>query len=157
MEELDFRKKYEGKENISTMKEFQDLFDEALKDANDYGSIVVCCALMMNAAFNLVNRSSSGGITGFQAGCLMWEMVKKYGTFSENAPLSIVDWNNLLYPQYSDQFVTISRATLERVQENAKKKLEQLKGDEFCSPVVLAHLQSVAGGKAPFGLRVVEG
>jgi hypothetical protein len=156
MEELEFRKKYEGREKVKTIKEFAELLEEAEKDANDYGSIVACCSLMMNAAFSLVNSGPSGGITGFQAGCLMWEMVQRYGMFGDKPILRITNYKDLLYPQYADKFGTISRDSWESVQTHAKAEYERLKDDQFCSPRVLAHMRAVADGEVPFGLRVVE-
>lgn len=152
MEEMEFRKKYAGREEVTTIEEFSKLIQEAKADANDYGSIVVCSALVMNAAFNLLDP----GITGFQAGCLMWEMVKKYGMYPEGAPLRIVDYTNLLYPQYANKFNSITPETWAWVQSEAKKKLEEANTENWHRDVI-AHLKSVANGNVPFGLKVVDG
>lgn len=107
---------------------------------------------MMNAAFNLLDP----GITGFQAGCLMWEMVKKYGMYPEGTPLRIVDFSNLLYPQYASKFNSITPETWSWAQSEAKKKLAEADAERW-HPNVISHLRSVADGKVPFGLKVVDG
>lgn len=156
MEEKEFKTKYEGRENIQTMEEFKALFDEAINDADDYGSIVLCCALMMNAAFSLVNSSPNGGITGFQAGCLMWEMVMKYGSFEKGEPLRIVNYNDLMYPQRVRRFNTIPKDAWEQVVNNAKRVVKELEENNQGHPEVVAHMKEVAQGKVPFGLIVAE-
>ena len=150
MEQFEFRKKYEGRENVKSLAEFDKLLNEAKADSNDYGAIVEYCSLMMNATFKLIDP----GITGFQAGCLMWMMVEKYGSYGPDAILEIRNWNNLAYPQYESNFTAVDKDTWERVQKFATKQIESF--GEHGSGEVKTHMISVAEGRVPFGLKVID-
>lgn len=155
MEQTEFEKKYKGKENVKNIDEFASLLKQATADADDYGSIVMCCALMMNAAFHLVDNGPSGGITGFQASCLMWEMVKKYGMYSDNVPLRLIDYSDLLYPQNEHKFNSLPKETWEWAVKEAKEKLQKEDVNTW-HPSVFYHIKDIAEGQVPFGLKVVE-
>lgn len=148
MEQFEFRKKYEGREKVKTIEEFEKLLTDVKADSRDYGAIVEACSVMMNASFNLLNP----GITGFQAGCLMWMLVEKYGMYGKDSMLQIQDYRNLLYPQYSDKFNTIPKSYWEKVQAQAKEHLADFKGADS----VGRHMHSIANGEVPFGLKVSD-
>lgn len=158
MTEQEFRTKYEGLEKVKNIDEFVGLLNKACNEEHDYGSIVACCSLMMKAAFQLVNsHPTNGGITGFQASCLAWEMMREFGMFSKDSILEIRDYRNMLYPQYAHEFEqTISASAWERMQELAKKEYENLSNDPMVSPRVLAHMKKIADGTVPFGYKVRE-
>lgn len=149
MEQFEFRKKYEGREKIKTIGQFEQLLEDVKKDSNDYGAIIEACATMMNASFNLL----SPGLTGFQAGCLMWMMIIQYGSYGEGSNLQLINWNDLIYPQYADKFNSIDKDTWEQVQKYATDELEKWSGG---SEEVKAHIITVAQGKLPFGLKIRE-
>lgn len=119
---------------------------------HDYGSIVHACAASAIAACRAVDRDpNSGGITGFQAGCVMWEFISRF--LYKKGPMRLVEYKNMLYPQYESEFTsrTITKDTWEWLQKEAKKQL----GDTtFTSEEVLAHLRSIADGKVPFCYQV---
>jgi hypothetical protein len=120
--------------------------------SHDYGTICHAMAAAMTAAMNAVDSSPTGGITGFQAGCVMWMVLKH--AFHKDGPMSLVDWTNLLYPQYADRFTTIPKQSWERVREIAQKKLSE-DDKRYWSLGVLSHMQSIAEhGIPPFGLKV---
>lgn len=117
---------------------------------HDYGTICHAIAAAGIGAAWAVERTPQGGITGFQAGAIMWEMIEGWGVFGEG-PKRMTTFNDMLYPQYSRKFRSITPDTWAWLQNKAK---ENLKDPENVSPNVLAHWESVAAGEVPFGYRV---
>jgi hypothetical protein len=96
--------------------------------------------------------SSRFGITGFQAGCVMWDFVRDWNYTNNKCGLKIVDYDNMLFPQYDYKFEkTISQEVFSGLQEEAKKKLETEKN---VHPEVLLHWVKIANGEVPFGYTV---
>lgn len=116
---------------------------------HDYGTIVHAIAAGMQATFSAMNNHSQGGITGFQAGCLMWEVLQN--SFHIEAPARLLDYKDMLYPQHESRFTQISQETWKQVQEMAS---ENLKNTEHAAPSVVAHWESIASGVVPFGLKL---
>ncbi len=122
---------------------------------HDYGTIIHAMAAAMNAAMSAVNKSASGGITGFQASCLGWMMIQKLFMVSEGEPLRLVHYENMLYPQYEDKFAkTISKETWEYLQKKANEFLNDK--PTGAAPSVTAHMESIRNGSVPFGYTVEE-
>ena len=105
--------------------------------------------------------SEQGGITGFQAGFIGWEMVKQFMSVGD-CGLSLRDWENMLYPQYEDSFEkTIPRKIFEGLQEKAKERLAKADKDESINgrslhPEVRKHMESIVNGVVPFGYVIKE-
>lgn len=98
--------------------------------------------------------ASDFGITGFQAGCTMWDFIQDWEYSSNKCGLRIVDFDNMLYPQYDYHFEkTIKNHTWEALQKRAKELLEER---TFAHPDVSAHWQRIANGEVPFGYTVVD-
>lgn len=94
------------------------------------------------------------GITGFQAGFVMWDFIRDWQYSHNVAGLKLVDYDNMLYPQYHYKFEkTISPDIWKALQEEAKKNLDN---KEHAHPDVIAHWQSIADGNVPFGYSVKE-
>lgn len=117
---------------------------------HDYGTIIHAIFAASLAAYSAVEESPQGGITGFQAGCLMWMYIEEFGTFGD-CGLRIIDFENLLYTQCSDKFQTITEKTWANVQEKARK---QLGSGTLAHPDVLVHWKSIVDGVVPFGLTI---
>jgi hypothetical protein len=119
---------------------------------HDYGTICHAIAAAAVAAAHAVDHAPEGGITGFQAGAVMWEFVRHWD--HATGPMRLVKYENLLYPQYAEHFaLTISTSTWEWLQEEARKKLA---ASGKASSDVSAHWQSIVDGRVPFGLIVVS-
>ncbi|MDE1139930.1 MAG: hypothetical protein PW999_09805 [Paraburkholderia tropica] len=116
---------------------------------HDYGTICHAIAAAAVGAAWALEKTPKGGITGFQAGAVMWSFIQNW--MSMDGPLRLVDYNNLLYPQYADKFNTISQDTWDAIQAKARKNLEERSG---ASDAVVSHWQFIADGHVPFGLRV---
>jgi hypothetical protein len=134
-------------QTLDTLPEFLRRLSEDY--GHDYGTICHALAASAIAAAWAVEKTPQGGITGFQAGAVMWEFIKNW--MHMDGPMRLVDYNDLLYPQYADKFNTISRDTWDAVQAKARKNLEELGG---ASDSVVSHWQFIADGHVPFGLRV---
>lgn len=99
-----------------------------------------------------MNNDPHGGITGFQAGAVMWEFVRNW--MHEDGPMKLVKYDNMLYPQYEDNFdKVISKETFSYLQEKAKENLENRNG---AASRVIDHWQSIVDGNVPFGYKIKE-
>lgn len=142
----------EKAEKVQTKEEMITFIDDMASYEHDYGSIVHACFNAMQAAFNYVNRSPAGGITGFQAGCLGHMLIQEY--FMMKPPYRLLDYNNLLYPQYAYEFEKIIQQDVwDVLQQKAKEEYEKFSGG---SERVKAHLKSVADGHLPFGFQLEQ-
>lgn len=128
---------------------------------HDYGTVVHAigaCAVATAWACDRMD-GARGGITGFQASFVMWDFVRRWSYNNNKCGLRLVDFDNLLYPQYADRFApTISKSTWESVQKQAKEELSKLNWNDPFSPAnrVIEHWKSIADGNVPFGLTVVD-
>lgn len=91
---------------------------------HDYGTICHALAAGAIAAATAINKSPSGGITGFQAGAVMWEFIRNWNFSSNKCGLRIIDYDNFLYPQYADKYQkTITPDTWKAIQEEAASQI----------------------------------
>ena len=138
-----------------TLEKLPDFLKELTeKYEHDYGTICHAIAAAAVAAAWAVERTPQGGITGFQAGAVAWEILKGWGglTIGETGA-RLQNMDNLLFPQYADHFKAIDRKTWERVQKKAEQNLQDT---DNVAESVRVHWESVAAGVVPFGLRVVD-
>jgi len=121
---------------------------------HDYGTICHAVAASAIAAANAVNNHKKGGITGFQAGAVMWEFIRHWNYESNKVGLRIVDYDNLLYPQYEDE---INKRTITSHQhKELKKQAEILLSERGGHERVRAHCQKIVDGWIPFGFVVQD-
>lgn len=118
---------------------------------HDYGTICHAITAGALATARAIDRSPSGGITGFQAGCIMWDFIKHWMHY-EN-PMRLVDFGDMLYPQHETKFTHIKSSVWKWLQEKAKRNLK--KESQAC-PAVLKHWQKIADGVIPFGYKEGE-
>lgn len=132
-----------------TLKTLPEFLRHVLDDyGHDYGTICHALAAGAVATTHAMNTSPHGGITGFQAGCIMWSYMMHWNHVEP--PAKLVIFKDMLFPQYQEKFEkTIAKETWDYLQEEAKKNLEITK--EPVSPVIMAHWKSIAQGKIPFG------
>lgn len=124
---------------------------------HDYGTIchaVSACAL---AAAWAANNHEQGGITGFQAGFVMWDFIRQWMYESNKTSLKIIDYDKMLYPQYEGKFdKIISKETFDCIQKAAQENLDRIKNGDEAHPYVIKHWESIAAGNVPFGYRIKE-
>ena len=118
----------------------------------DYGTICHAMAAAAIGAAWAVERGPGGGITGFQAGAVMWQFVRYWDAMGTDGPMRLLKFEDVLYPQYEHGWNAMSADTWRWVQEEAAKLLAGDRGAEG----VRAHWQSIVDGIVPFGLRVEE-
>lgn len=109
-------------------KDFQEFFRHLTEDyTHDYGTVCHAMAAIGLAAMRAFNKSEGarGGITGFQAGCVMWEVIRHMNYENNKCGLRILDMDDLLYPQCEYKFHTISIDTWNVVQEEAKNRISE--------------------------------
>lgn len=120
----------------------------------NYDTVVHCvaaCALAGAAAAN--NHKENGGITGFQAGYVMWLFIRNYLYEDNKCGLKMVDFDDMLYPQHKEHFEkVITKDVWENLQKEATHELEEYGNGMW--PERKKHLQKIVDGVAPFGYSV---
>lgn len=95
------------------------------------------------------------GITGFQAGFVVWDFIFGWEAKENSVGMKLVDFSDMLFPQYQYKFEkTIPKKMFELLQKEAKKNLEEDR--ELVHPNVLKHWESIAEGEVPFGYEIKE-
>jgi hypothetical protein len=119
---------------------------------HDYGTICHALAASAIAATWAANKFPQAGITGFQAGAVMWEFIRHW--ISLDGPARLLKYHDALYPQYENHFSnTISKDTMDWLVEQAKERLAR---ETEAHPEVEAHWESIAAGTPPFGMVIKE-
>lgn len=124
-------------------------FLKAVRDdiPNSYGNICHKVAISGIASMYAVEHSDQGGITGFQASHIMWEVICAWN--NDYDPQRLVKYQEMLYPQYAHKFTSISKDTFKWMQDEARKILAQ--PNEHMHPDVREHMEKIIMGKVPFG------
>ena len=135
------------KQNLATLPKFLRHLSEDY--THDYGTICHAMAIGGEAAMWAMNKGSQGGITGFQAGAVMWEFIRSWMFSSNKTGLRLTDNDHFLYPQYAYEFDRgMSKETWAALQKEAQTLLAA--NEEFVAKSVMAHWQSIADGNIPF-------
>lgn len=155
-EEMHLEKEWFKQAHEQILETLPGFMEHVLNDyCHDYGTIchaISACAL---AAVHAADKSESGGITGFQAGFVMWDFIRQMNYRSNECGMKLLDYDDMLYPQYAYKFEkTIAPDTWKALQEAAEKKIEQ--DSEIASQRVIEHWKSIADGNVPFGYQVKE-
>lgn len=140
------------KQTFDTLPKFIDkMMNEYI---HDYGTI--CHAIGACAVATASAGASLYGITGFQAGFVMWDFIRYWLYESNKCGLHIVNWDDMLYPQNIEKFEkTMDENVWEHLQEQAKLRLKEYEDvEETCHHAVLEHWKSIASGTVPFGYKV---
>lgn len=152
----EFATKQELKDKRKNIKSFDDLV-EFLKDVDEHYNIGYGGAPRAIAQAALATAwylSREFGITGFQASCAMWDFIEGWTYTDNKCGMEIVNYDNMLYPQYDDNFdKTIPKCVFLALQKEAKEKLKENKN---ARPAVVSHWQSIVDGNVPFGYVVKE-
>jgi hypothetical protein len=141
-------------EEVESIDAFIDKLNTAYE--HDYGTICHALAAVAVQAAKKMNRQDSGGITGFQAGAVMWEFVRNW--MHLEGPMKLVDYNNMLYPQYFSSFDTVINEDIWKyLQTKAQENLDKHLDSTSVSADVLRHWNSIVAGVVPFGYVVQKG
>ena len=137
-----------------TMENLPAFIDKMMNNyVHDYGT--ACHAVSACAIAAAWAAADKEGITGFQAGFVMWDFIRNWTKISNECGLRLIDFDDMLYPQYEDKFNkrTISSNNWERIQAKAKENLEKYKDSDT---IVIQHWQSIIDGHVPFGYSVSD-
>lgn len=156
-EEMHLEKEWFAEAMKQTPETLMGFINHVMNDYNhDYGTVCHAVAACAIAAAWAANKApgACGGITGFQAGFVMWDFIRQWEFSSNKCGLKIVDYDNMLYPQYAPKFAkTISKDTWVLLQKEAA---ERLKDCEYCRSDVINHWKGIVAGNVPFGYTVVD-
>ena len=154
--EIDSWFKQAGEQTFETLPEF---IRHVMNDyEHDYGTVchaIAACSVATAWACDRM-EGARGGITGFQAGFVMWGFIRHWEYTGNKCGLKIIDYDKLLFPQYESYFQkTISPDVWRAVQKEAKQKYDDVcaRGGG-CSDAVFKHWKRIADGNLPFGLKV---
>ena len=155
-EDMNLQDKWFKKAKSMRPEDFPEFFREMTEDyIHDYGTVCHAMAAIGLAAMWAFNNSEGarGGITGFQAGCVMWDVIRHMNYEDNKCGLRLLNMDDLLYPQYEHKFTAISKDTWDAVKKEAQKRLLERGA---AHPDVVAHWESIVNGKIPFGLRIED-
>lgn len=135
-------------ETLRELKKFaKELFD---KTAHDYG--IACHAVAALALAGAWYGAHKEGITGFQAGFVMWDFIRQWNYPTNKCGMCLIDYDNFLYPQYGVKFEKIiSKETWAAIQAEAQRRLQ---ASSQAHPAVIRHWQSIVDGVVPFGFSI---
>lgn len=154
-EEMNIHKEWYEEAKKMTVEKLPEFINKLTNNyGHDYGTICHAISASSIAVAHAINNSPQGGITGFQAGCVMWGFIKNWMPEYQDTYARIVDFKNLLFPQYEEKFTSISKDCFEWLQKEVQKELNTPR--ELISEKVYKHWQSIVAGKVPFGLKVSE-
>lgn len=112
---------------------------------HDYGTICHAIGAASYAMAEAMNASPSGHITNFQAGAVQWMWLRHWNQW-ESEPRRLVEYNDVLYPQYDERFSTISDETADWLMKRAAANLAHL---PRAHPNVVARWREIAAGRFP--------
>lgn len=155
IDEASARKEWQERAKAMTLADLPEFLRELSEDyQHDYGTICVAIGAAAVAAAWAMEKSPQGGITGFQAGAITWEMIQGWnGSMIGETGARLQNFDDLLFPQYAEKFTSIGSDTWKRLQEKAAANLRE---KSHAHPNVIAHWRSVAEGNVPFGLHIAD-
>jgi hypothetical protein len=138
------------KQKFDTLQQFlKEVHDDI---PNSYGNICHKIGIAAIASMYAFEHSDQGGITGFQASHIMWEVTCAWN--NDYDPQRLVKYKDMLYPQYEHKFTSISKDTFKWMQAEARKILSET--NEHMHPHVREHMESIIMGNVPFGYSLED-
>lgn len=135
------------RENIGSLEELMSYLENVKENYNcGYGEAPRAIAqASLATAWYLAKEF---GITGFQAGFVMWDFIRGWMYQNNECGMKIINYDDMLYPQCDYKFEKyISRDTFETLKNVAQAKLDE----DYGHPLVREHWQSIVDGNIPFG------
>jgi hypothetical protein len=161
------------KMTVEELPEFIRMLTEDYR--HDYGTIVHAVAAAGIAAAHSINNSKTGGITGFQASCVMWKFITNWMGYKDE-PLKLIKGSDMLYPQYENKVACIDKEWMIWLQTQAEKILwehchlrwyrwvdiagrlqrTRIVSYHHIHTSVVEHLQELVAGIPPFGMSIQQ-
>lgn len=144
------------KEDLKTIEDLNKFVNDKMDNyCHDYGTICHAIASSMIATMTTLNNSRQGGITGFQASCIVQQVLMRAMYHGNKVGIRMLNMDHLLYPQYYHEFEkTITLETWEKLRKTAKENLDNK--SENAHPSVVEHWQSIVDGNVPFGFVIKD-
>ena len=137
---------------LRTIEEFGRFLEAMIAFEHSYNTAVYAAAALMIGVLRVFDRSPQGGLSGFQAGAVFWELAPHLLSVGK-CGLKLVDWELLLYPQYAKHFEkTINNKAWGAVKKRAKEILKTSRSSMHED--VRKHMESIVEGELPFGFTV---
>ena len=152
----EFEVKAQLEEERKDIKSFDDLvaFLQRVKDTCNTGYGTAPRAIAQAALATANYLASDFGITGFQAGCTMWDFIRDWQYPNNKCGMKIINYDDMLYPQYGYKYEKIiSYDTADALIKAAEENLREV---EYAHPGVIKHWKSIADGNMPFGYVVTD-
>lgn len=126
-EEMKIHEEWYKEAKGMTLDKLPDFLNHLMNDYDhDYGTVCHALAAGGMATMWAMDHHEQGGITGFQAGAVMWEFIKRWGYPCNKTALKIVNYDNFLYPQYEDMLdKIISADAWAEIQKEAAIKIKE--------------------------------
>lgn len=155
-EEQHLEKQWFEEAHNQTIETLPNFIEHIMNDyQHDYGTICHALSACALAAVWAANKHEQGGITGFQAGFVLWDFIRGWMYSDNRTALGIVDYDKMLYPQYEDKFdKVISKETFKGIQKAAQENLDRINNGEEAHPDVIKHWKSIVSGNVPFGYKI---
>lgn len=153
-EEMEIHKLWFDQAKHQTRETLMGFINDLLEGyGHDYGTICHAISAGALATMYAMNASDEGGITGNQADFIMWGIITHW-LARTNCAMRLLEFDDMLYPQYAYKFNSITKSIWEDLQKKAR---ECLAASPAASPAVIAHWQSMVDGVPPFGYSLEEG
>lgn len=151
----EIKKEWFARAKKMKMEELPNFIANLMEDyKHDYGTICHAMSAGAIATVYAMNNTEQGGISGFQAGGVMWEFISAWMYSNNKCGLRIVDYDDFLYPQYEYRFEkAINPDTWKNIQEQAQIALQN---KETAHPNVISHWENITMGAVPFGYAVKD-
>lgn len=141
------------RKNIKSLDDLMN-YIKNIRDNYDIGYGTAPRAIAQAALATSYYLADMFGITGFQAGFVMWDFIKDWSFRGNKCGLKIVNYDDMLYPQYNYKFQkTIKKDTFEALQKAAENNLKKYKS---ASSTVIEHWKSIVDGNVPFGYIIED-
>ena len=141
------------RKNIKSLDDLMN-YIQNIRDNYDIGYDTAPRAIAQAALATSYYLADMFGITGFQAGFVMWDFIKDWSFRGNKCGLKIVNYDYMLYPQYNYKFQkTIKKDTFEALQKAAENNLKK---HQLSSSAVIKHWKSIVDGNVPFGYTIED-
>lgn len=126
-EEMKVHEEWYKESETITLDKLPEFLNRLMNDyGHDYGTICHALAAGGIATMHAMNHHEQGGITGFQAGAIMWEFIRHWNYTHNKTGMKILDYDNFLYPQHKDNFdKTINLSIWNAIQKEAEAKIKE--------------------------------
>ena len=115
---------------------------------HDYGT--ACHAVSACAIAAAWAAADKEGITGFQAGFVMWDFIRNWTKTHNECGLKLIDYDEIYEYKFNRP---IRSNNWEHIQAKAKENLERTPD---AHPFVIRHWRRIVDGSVPFGYSVSD-